>query len=350
MDIDVTALLAPIDGGSPCGEDVAYDPAFIELETLARGKAESQVGEAIIASEEPDYPEVVRVASEILGRAKDIRVAVILARAALRLDGPVAFARVLAYVRGCLETYWEQVHPLLDADDDNDPTMRVNAAFGLAGAETVLKALRIAPLTDSRANGRFSLRDILVANGEMAPPAGEKAPDAAKIAAAFKDTAPERSTALRAALREAREHVKAIDAVFAARIGAGGPDLSALDRLLHQTGQAMDRYLGTAAAEEAPAAAAGDEAPAGGGSAPRAAAAGQGGTAAIHGPNDVVRTLDRIVDYYERNEPSSPIPLLMKRARRLVNADFTTIIKDMAKGGLNQVQTIAGAAAADDDD
>jgi type VI secretion system protein ImpA len=350
MQLDVTAMLAPFDGGSPCGGDIEYDPAFIELETLARGKAESQVGDSIIASEEPDYVEMARIAEEILGRSKDLRVAVYLAQAALRLDGPVPFAEVLAYIRGCLETYWDDVHPGLDPDDDNDPTMRVNAVLGLSKTKQtegeVYRALRLAPLTDSRSFGQLSLRDIMVATGEIAPASGETPKDQITVAAAFKETPPERCAAVRAAVAEARAQVKAIDAIFMDRIGAQGPDLDGLDELLQRVQQALDGYAGDESGANVAASAAGGVP----GPAQTRQVQGGGAAGAINGTGDVVRVLERIVDYYERNEPSSPIPLLMKRAKRLVNADFTTIIKDMAKGGLNQVQTIAGASGADDDD
>ena len=46
--------------------------------------------------------------------------------------------------------------------------------------------------------------------------------------------------------------------------------------------------------------------------------------------------------------PSSPIPMLLERAKRLVNADFLTIIKDMAPHGLDNVQTIGGLDEDDD--
>lgn len=356
MKIDVPALLAPLDGGSPCGEDLEYDPDFVELQTLSVTQPERQVGNVIKPAVEPDYAEVARRAEALLRRAKDIRVAAILAEAVLRLDGPVPFAQVLAYVQGCVEQLWEHVHPRLDPDDDNDPTMRVNAMRNFSMVDktesAVLRALRLAPLTESRALGRFSLRDILVAQGELPlPPGMEKAPDPATISAAFQDTDAARVAEIRAAILAARAAVKAIDAAFTERIGADGPDLQPLDRMLWRIAQALDSFLGAEAAAEAtaaPAEAPGAAAPAGAApaaAAPRAVAA----PGTISGPDDVVRAIDRIIEYYERREPSSPIPLLMKRARRLVNADFTTIIKDMARGGFEQVRTVAGIRNDDDD-
>ncbi len=76
---------------------------------------------------------------------------------------------------------------------------------------------------------------------------------------------------------------------------------------------------------------------------------GGGGGGAINSPEDVTRMLDHIMDYYARCEPSSPLPILLERAKRLVNADFLTIIEDMAKEGLDEVRQIGGLKSDDDD-
>jgi type VI secretion system protein ImpA len=56
----------------------------------------------------------------------------------------------------------------------------------------------------------------------------------------------------------------------------------------------------------------------------------------------VVHLLDQICDYYERVEPSSPLPLLLCRCKRLVSANFMDIIRDLAPGGVPQVETLRG--------
>ena len=52
--------------------------------------------------------------------------------------------------------------------------------------------------------------------------------------------------------------------------------------------------------------------------------------------------IDKIISYFERNEPTNPAPLLIKRARRLVSMNFVDIIKDMAPESLKQIESIAG--------
>lgn len=63
---------------------------------------------------------------------------------------------------------------------------------------------------------------------------------------------------------------------------------------------------------------------------------------AVRGREDVVRMLDRICEYYAVNEPSSPVPVLLQRAKRLVDKSFTDIVRDLTPAGLSELQVIAG--------
>jgi len=49
-----------------------------------------------------------------------------------------------------------------------------------------------------------------------------------------------------------------------------------------------------------------------------------------------------LIAYYERAEPSSPIPLLIRRSKRLVSASFMDIVRDIASDGLTQVENLRG--------
>jgi len=334
MEIDVEALLLAYEGDSACGDDLEYDPDFIELETISTPKEEQQVGSSVLAGEGVDFPRVAEMALGVLQRSKDIRAAVLLAEASLHNEGFVPFERVLAYISGVVEAYWSCVHPGLDEDDDDDPTMRVNAVRGLAAPETMLRAVRRAALTDSRGMGRFSLRDISIADGEVSPGEGESQIDHATISAAFQDTDPEAMAAIREAIAGSRAHIKSIMAVFDDKVGALGPDLSELDKALFKAQNAIAEALGSDDSGVDPAQGEGDA------NEPVAQAAPASG--AINSRDDVTRMIDKICEYYARSEPSSPVPVLLQRARRLVAADFVTIMKDMASDGMSQVRTIGG--------
>jgi len=63
---------------------------------------------------------------------------------------------------------------------------------------------------------------------------------------------------------------------------------------------------------------------------------------AVQSRQDVLRILDLICDYYRRSEPSSPIPLLLTRARRLVDKDFMEIVNDLTPEALGSLKVIVG--------
>lgn len=338
----VSALLRSFGDDEPSGENLEYDPVFTEMELAAAPGEERQMGDSVLAAEEPDWREVAQKATAVLEQSHDIRAAVYLATAELAMRGLPGFADVTGYIRGCLEDYWDTCHPQLDADDDNDPTMRVNAVLALADANTVLRGLRRAPLTESRAFGRFTLRDIQIAEGEIvAGPDEENIPDTTLVGAAFQDTGPEKLGVLREAAETAAANIKAISARFDEMTPGQGPDLDVLARLVGQIVSRLRNATGGGGeAETETSQAEAEDAPAPAARAGQAAAAGGGG--AINSPNDVANALDRIIAYYKRSEPSSSVPLLLLRAKRLVSADFLTIIKDMAPRGVENVNLIGG--------
>src|SRR5579863_6171612 len=166
MTIDRAALLAPVSADSPSGASVEYDEQYLELERLARGvpQEEDAEGKVIREAQPPEWGEVERIALELSGKSKDLRVAIYLARASLARHGLAEFADVLELIQGYVEDFWPSLHPQLDPEDD-DPSIRVNTLAALAHNETVLRSLRSAPLTDSRQFGRISYRDYAIAGG-----------------------------------------------------------------------------------------------------------------------------------------------------------------------------------------
>lgn len=341
--MDVTALLAPISDDAPSGDNLEYDEGFTEMELAAQPGEERQVGDQFQAAEDPDYGEVVKLADGILGRSHDIRAAVFRAEAVLQAEGMEEFAQTVSYIRGCLADHWESCHPQLD-EDDGDATMRINAVQGLADSSRTLRNLRRAALTDSRMFGRMSLRHVEVAEGIANPSADmESPPDAAALKAAFRDTDEAFVSGVADAVNTSLEEIAAIDAIFAEQTPGEGPQLDPLSDALKKIQNALAQHGGADLGVEIvdPTAAAAAPAPAGG------AAPGPSGSGAINSPADVTDALDRIIDYYQRAEPSSPVPILLDRAKRLVNADFLAIIEDMAKDGLDEVKRIGGIKSDD---
>lgn len=335
--LDLESLLQDLSADAPCGENLEYDAGFAAMERSSQGKPEQQMGTTVIPAEEPDWRGVRETCLDLFKRTRDLRVAVTLARAQLGTSGLSGFADGIALVRGLIERQWAGVHPQLDPTDHNDPIMRVNAVAALGGQDTVIRSLRLTPLAVSRALGRFGLRDIEIAAGTSPAPGGDTPqPDTATVDGAFMDSDESELRASADALKRSLADLEALDDSLNTAIGsAPGPDLSALKTTL----KAMDRVMreqlvrrgGDEAAGEDGAAEAGGE----GGGKPRR-------SGEISSREDVIRVLDKICEYYARHEPSSPLPILLQRAKRLVSKTFVEIIRDLAPGGTSEVETIAG--------
>jgi type VI secretion system protein ImpA len=334
--LDVEKLLQPISDAEPAGPNLEYDAAFTTLEKVAAGKPEQQMGGTIVPAEPPDWNAVFEQALALLGRTKDLRIAAKLAEAAASRNGMAGFSEAIAVVRGLIERHWAVVHPQLDPDDDNDPTMRFTALASL-GTQAVMSALRVGPLLASRTLGPVTLADFGIDPTGKADPA---AADAAKIQAAFAENDLAALEQVFGSVVGAQESLGAIDASLQTFAGSQGPDLAPLVRIVYQARQALEPRIVQRRADEA-----GPEAAAAGVQAGAGAAGGQEARAMrgdILSREDVNRALDKICQYYEKNEPSSPVPLLLQRAKRLVSLSFVEILKDLAPDGMKQIDMVAG--------
>lgn len=337
--LDVDLLAAPISDDAPSGENVEYEPEFGELERTALGKAEHVMGDEVVEAEEPNWSEVLTQAQELCARTNDLRVAVLLTRAALNVHGPEGLADGSAVLRSMLEQHWPTVHPQLDEEDNDDPTFRVNSVMTLSDRNGMLKDLQRMTLVQSKAVGRFNLRDIRIAAGDVpGPDDGSNVADTALIGAAFMDCDLDELQADVAHVDSAIENVGKMEAIFAENVGAANsPDVDGLVTELKEIKKVYaENLLARGIGVEMPEGAAGE---AGGG----AAISGE-----VRNREDAVRMIGKICTYYERNEPSSPVPILLQRVKRLVSMDYLEIMRELTPEAVTQAESLAGIKAQDE--
>jgi type VI secretion system protein ImpA len=353
--LDAGSLLGVVSEDSPAGPNLEFDADFGALERAAQGKPEQQYGGTIIPAEEPDWKEVDKQAGALLERTRDLRVLTQLAVARLHLSGLPAFADVVSMTQQLLDARWDEIHPQLDPEEDNDPTLRANALLRLAHPGDVLRCVRTLPLASSPRVGQYSWRDVGIANGTIESSADDK-PSETTIRAAFMDSDPARLETLRTAAASAAASATAISSTFDTRAGYGtGPDFEEFVKLLKDIGRTIERYApaGDAAPDttETADASAEDGAGTGGAGAPEAGGAptarrSTAATAAslteITTRADAIRLLDLCVRYYQRFEPASPLPMLIERARGLADKSFLDIVRELAPDGLSQARNVVG--------
>ena len=335
--IDIDMLLTELSPDAPCGENLEYDAEYLAVFENAKGTPEQQIGNRVEAAVPPNWRDVVRESVELLQRTHDLRLALLLTEALIQANGWGGLHDGLTLTRGMLETFWDTVHPQLDPDDDLDPTQRVNILMGMCDFEAFIRPIHLLPLVQSRAVGRYSLRDIQIATGKLSPPADEESIQLAAVQAAFSDADIDELNATRSFISGSREHLTRIEAFVTDQVGVGNaPNFALLLTPLKEALQILDEHLARRGVEIGE----GTEGEVRDEISSSTAAAGRMG--AISSRQDVVRALDLICDYYARLEPSSPVPLFLQRAKRLVSKDFMDIIKDLAPDGLGQVQFIKG--------
>lgn len=347
--LDLDTLLKPISDDAPCGRDLEYEAPFLELQELARGKPEQVIGDKVRPAQDPPWSKVREAAEELFGSTKDLRVAGILHMSLLKTAGIPGLEAGLGLTRGLLEQYWDSVFPMLDVEDDNDPTFRVNSLISALVSDDVLATLRVAPLVESRQFGKHSLRAYRIATGTLNVESAEgtdPAQELARIEGAFGDAPIETLSATAALLASANDHLNSIQHILLDKADGIPDDLKPLAADLREMKGLLDaqlakRGVGAADAEGATAETGGTGE--GGG----AASASQPITGVIRNRSDVVTTIDKICDYYAKAEPSSPVPLLLQRAKRLVDKDFMEILRDLTPNGVSEAELIGGVEKRD---
>jgi len=354
MAIDIESLLSEVNAEAPCGEDLSYDASFLALEDMLRTKAAGGVVAGVEEEvQEPNWREVREKSSELINRSKDLRIAMYLTIALLKLEGIHGLRDGLSLLHGLLERFWDNLYPKLDPDDDNDPLERINILQSLSptsvSAQDPMKfkrRLTEVPLCNSVQMGNFSLRDIQIAKGEISLPDGQRAktPDMSVIDAAFQDTATDELLATSQATQESIEHIAAIMSVFSERASQGQtPDVSGFRAVLGNINKHVQEYL----AKRGHGIAVDETAEATGGVKEKGSISLSGD---IRSAQEALLALDKVCQYFDRHEPSSPVPLLLRRAQRLVSKNFLEVIKDFCPDGMNQVEMIGGVSSGDQSD
>jgi type VI secretion system protein ImpA len=234
---------------------------------------------------------------------RDLRAWVWLARAALAAEGLPGLADGLELIAGGLDRYWDHLPPV--DPDESDPRERY---LGRLMALTVLggSSFQTTP-ADLRKR-----RDIYHLTGEL-------------------DTVLARAGSSPEASALAQRIATALDAIegrFREGFGAGHDPQLGFELLREKTAlvSGSNEQTGGAGLDGATPAT------------PTAT------TAAVSSRADVMRVLDLVLEYYERQEPASPVPLLVARAKRLVPMTFVEAMRDLAPAGMKELQAVAGSA------
>jgi type VI secretion system protein ImpA len=343
---DITRLTHPLNESDPCGENPEYTSIFMEMEKAREGEPERGIGKSVIDAVEPDWKLVKKLALQLFDSTRDLRVAASLCAAVLHTDGFAGLRDGLLLIGKLLEEFWDCLHPELDPDDSNPAIMRSNALLYLTDYR-FLASLKKQPLLNTKVFGKFSLNEIQEAQNHKNSTGNEEKQQYQRVEAAFREAAEDNLLLdVLNTLDSCRQHIEIINKLFRDKVGhANSPNFAALQETLDAAFKLVSSKIptqtntppqeNTVETLNSPA-----ENPTNTPPVPSTPVPSGDDPMNIQSRDDVLKVLDQICEYYAHHEPGSPVPLILTRARNLVNKDFMEILQDLSPDSASQVEKL----------
>lgn len=336
--LDVEAMLAPIPGENPAGEDTLYSGLHDEIREARRADEPLPTGEWRRENKLADWARVESLATEaLLTRTKDLQVAAWLAEALLQTRGLEGLRDGLKLIRGLEVNFWDDLYPVLEDGDADD---RARLLAWLDGKLSV--GLLYVPLTDAPGGLGYDYRqwqeslefDIPANVAKLNAAEQERYAEVrARAAVEEKITSEQWRAAVKttrrpfyertsAVLDECKAEFLSLRATTQEMFGDNAPAMAALEKTLEDVRALVGKILPEKRAKEPGTVAAAPATrkappPDGDGRTPAAAATVQSGAPqpeAVTSREGAYRKLAEAAAYFRHAEPHSPVPYLIERA------------------------------------
>jgi len=320
--LDWDAVLAPVTADEPAGPDLSYD-------------ADRQVIEDAFArpADEVDWGDTVALIAAQAERTRDAWLPIYLARAGARAGDLNVVSDAALLLAEWFERFWDTLHPTLE---EYGVEGRKGACESLVRIGEFLGPLRRVPLVEHPRLGSFTGADF-----ERFAAEGAEATGYGQFRAAIADLPQERLDDVLATLKAIEDALTRADTVLseqASLAGQTGTNFTPTFDVLEEIAAAVRPYASVddvdVGVKSAGDVASGDAQPA----STMASSPGR-----IGNRGDVARALDAVIDYYERNEPSSPIPVALGRIKGWIAMDFLAILNDVAPGAVGEASGVLRA-------
>ncbi len=337
--LDIESILVDHEGETPCGENLEYDPLLLEAREAIEGKPDQQIGDDVIEGAEPDWKLVKKNCLDLCKQTHNLEVVISLTQALMNIEGYAGLADGSMLLEGTIEKYWGCLHPEIDPDD-NDPIERLNM-LALFEDFNFLLSLQKIELINSKGVGSVSLYDIRNAKQSKEGEEESSAKDEKLIEAILTSAVEEDKKQLYSNLEQCASSFESVIRLLQDEESVGAsrsPRFNELLKIINEAKQAIGSHLkdiDNSISDEA----VGDSMINQETNSPK------GIVSKIEGINtrkDVISSIEDIEDYYHKNEPGSPIPLLLQRAKKLVNKDFIALMEELSPDSINQLEMIIG--------
>lgn len=354
--IDIEALLLPIPGENPSGENLRLSPVYDQIREARRSDDNLAQGDWQREPKTAQWSKVIELSTAALAnQTKDLQICGYMSEALVHFHGFVGLRDGLKVMRGLHERFWETVYPELDG---TDTAARGNALSWFDKAmEVPLKSL---PLTRSGSGIDFSYlqweestRFDFPENMESVDSETyERLTQLKAQGEAEKKTTGEawrkaKGTSRRAfyeeiyaVLNQCWEEFQALDRVMDEKFARETPGLGVLKKSLDEIRTLVEKLVKEKRILEPD--------PVADGSSGAASEPGGTGMSKAVGPvqsrEEALRRLAEVARYFEVTEPHSPVAYLVQRAIRWGQMPLELWLEDVIKDGsvLGQLKETLG--------
>ncbi len=330
FDLDLEALLAPLDGDNPVGidlrnDDSATNPWYTIRDhrgDARRAERDLETWDSSFGGTPPDpLPSWQALLDEALDalttRTKDLEIVAYMIEALVRTDGFTGLRKGLQLANGLIERYWDTIYPRPDDGDPGSTVLSIAQLNGFGGGGVLLAPLRQVPITNDPGGEAYALWQYLEAHTLKTLPQDDQAKKLEKGAVSLDKI--ERSVAAtpldffratQSEIEQIQAELKRLDEQLEERLPSEfKPSFSAIREQLQDIQRAVKTI---APADTSDADLTTESIAADGSPTPRAGGMVVGQVASR---DDAFRQLTLIAEFFERTEPLS---LLSEQIRKVV--------------------------------
>lgn len=265
---------------------------------------------------------------DLFRQTKHVDMLWLLALAECQLHGIAGLRNGLDLANALLDRQWDQLHP---QDSEADYEFRQDCLRKL-DSPALVEALHPVVIADGRQLGKFTFGGWLDASREGG---GEAQTIEQAMAETLKDQ-PSFYDDMAAMINEVNASADRLGLTVKDHFVSFRLPLTQLRAKLSQLAGLVARFTGVAITGTDA-----DSSPQGGSDAARPA----GATSLpdqINSREDVVKALEKLILYYTRNEPASPVPALLERAQRVATMNFREIVREFKLSATPSIHEVLG--------
>lgn len=331
--MDIEHLLKPISSELPCGPDIddfELEKGLYEIFSQLKAKLDGEMKNGML--QPPKWRDIQESAVGLAASTKHLHLGVILTESGLLNEGFAGFRDGLRIIDCWSRDFWPHLYPR---------EIRHTLIDSLASPRFLLKPKRVH--IAKAAGGSFCFEDYEAALENKDSADNDTANHARLVLGVFKDTPRDQHVQNLALIEASLDHARAIESTFDDLGGSEeSVNLSNLRDLLSRMAAAL-RPLATEVGVVENAA---NDTKEGGGAVTSASGFSIGGS--IGSREQAAEQLEQIARFFEKSEPSSPLPYLLRRARRCVGKNFMELIDELATTKDHAHQVLSPSTGSED--